>query len=102
MGAALDDHDNQPRRVIELCLAQSGCRCSWRLSFSHCLFSDPSGRAARFQDETATRRWLLMSEPSQKLTPSWRQAADSHGFGVLCVRLPEGERFTFLITDAMK
>lgn len=43
-----------------------------------------------------------MFEPSKKLSPSWRQAADAQGFGVLCVRLPEGERFTFILTDATK
>ena len=43
-----------------------------------------------------------MPEPAKKLSPSWRQAADLQGFGVLCVRLPEGERFTFILTDATK
>ena len=43
-----------------------------------------------------------MSDASKKLSPSWREAATAQGFGVLCVLLPEGERFTFILTDATK
>ena len=43
-----------------------------------------------------------MLGPSKRISPSWRDAAASHGFGVHCVRLPDGERFTFLLTDTAK
>ena len=39
---------------------------------------------------------------SRKLSPSWREVATSNGFGILCVHYPEGERFTFILTDATK
>ena len=42
-----------------------------------------------------------MSGASKKLLPSWRETADSLGFGVLCIRSPEGERFTFALTKDM-
>ena len=44
----------------------------------------------------------MMADGFKKLSPSWREAAAAHGFGVHCVHLPEGERFTFILTDETK
>ena len=43
-----------------------------------------------------------MSETPKTLLPSWHDVAAFNGFGILCVRFPEGERFTFMFTDAEK
>ena len=43
-----------------------------------------------------------MSDESRTLSPSWREVAARLGVGVLCVHVPEGERFTFFFTDATR
>ena len=44
----------------------------------------------------------VMAEFAGNPLPSWQDLAASNGFGVLCLRFPEGERFTFIITDPPK
>jgi hypothetical protein len=43
-----------------------------------------------------------MSDAPEKLSLSWHDAAASNGFGGLCLRVVEGERFTFVLTDEAK
>ena len=43
-----------------------------------------------------------MSEGPTDPLPSWRDFAASNGFGVFCLRFPEGERFTFVVNDPAK
>jgi hypothetical protein len=43
-----------------------------------------------------------MADGFKKLSPSWREATTAHGFGVHCVHLLEGERFSFMLTDTTK
>ncbi len=43
-----------------------------------------------------------MSGAFEKSLPSWRQALVGHGFGILCIRDSEGERFTIAAADATK
>ena len=43
-----------------------------------------------------------MFDESKALSPAWREVAARLGVGVLCVHIPEGERFTFLFTDATR
>jgi hypothetical protein len=43
-----------------------------------------------------------MSGAWKKSLPSWRKAADANGFGILCIRGPEGERFVIGPTDPTK
>ena len=44
----------------------------------------------------------VMAEFAGNPLPSWQDLAASTGFGVLCLCFPEGERFTFTITDPTK
>ncbi len=43
-----------------------------------------------------------MSEIPTPSLPSWNEGAASKGFGIYCLRFPEGERFTFMVTDPAK
>jgi hypothetical protein len=43
-----------------------------------------------------------MRDESKALSPSWREVAVRLGVGVLCVHMPEGERFTFFFTGATR
>jgi hypothetical protein len=43
-----------------------------------------------------------MSGAPEKPLPSWRNAAEANGFGILCIRGPEGERFTIGPVDSTK
>lgn len=42
---------------------------------------------------------MSMSEGSRKPLPSWREAMQAKGFGILCIRGPEGERFAIGAAD---
>ena len=44
----------------------------------------------------------VMAEFAGNPLRSWQDLAASTGFGVLCLCFPEGERFTFIITDPTK
>src|SRR5437773_2234740 len=35
----------------------------------------------------------------RKSLPSWREAAEANGFGILCIRGEDGERFTIVARD---
>ena len=43
-----------------------------------------------------------MPDAFKPALPSWRRAADANGFGILCIRSTEGERFAIGSTDPMK
>jgi hypothetical protein len=43
-----------------------------------------------------------MSAASKESLPSWRKAMVANGFGILCIRGPEGEQFTVGAIDAAK
>jgi hypothetical protein len=41
----------------------------------------------------------IMSDTSRKVLPSWREASEAQGFGILCMNRDEGERFTLAPLD---
>jgi hypothetical protein len=43
-----------------------------------------------------------MSGTLRKSLPSWRESARAHGFGILCIKGPEGEHFAIVPVDPDK
>jgi hypothetical protein len=41
-----------------------------------------------------------MSGALRKSSPSWRKAAEANGFGILCIKGTDGERFSIALLDA--